>query len=93
MRPYLDSGIAAGNPCVFLQGHQGLLSHLQIVWVVGRFVQKVGGLDEFRAQQILPPVNLKVRREGLWNKVVALHHLVEDLVALDGGLYVAHENL
>jgi len=66
--------VTAGNPGVALKARHDFGTGLQIVRISSSSVQKVGRLNKFRPERVLAPVNLKVGREGLWQKIVPLHH-------------------
>ena len=72
---------------------QYFLTDLQVVGVPCRPVQEVGRLNKLGPEEVLAPVDLEVGRERLRDEVVPLHDLIQDLVALDGRLDVAHEDL
>ena len=56
-------------------------------------MKKVSALCELWSQRVVAPVNPKVKREGLREKVVSLCDVIEHVVSVDGRLHVSPENL
>ena len=83
---YLDTGITAGDSGVTLKASKDFLAYMEVVGIQSSPIEEVGGLDKLRSEQMLSPVHLKIRRKGLWNEIVPLHDLVENLVTLNGRL-------